>query len=485
MSKQLGNRSYAQEQMENKNDVASRWHRGLHAAERIQDGDALYEATPDHTSSIRTKSAFNYGEWTEEEKSQALKKRRATFLGSLSMGIGKERDQAVELPFQSKALEQQHWLEMIDAKHRYGSNLKFYFRIWQEAETEDNFFRWLDKGAGKDLDLEVLPRERLEKERITYLSADQRLNYLVNVDRDGRLRWARNDELVDTAAGKWHDAGNGGGIIPDNPIEQINQGDGQEQRFVDDTAPRSSRSSVSYSAGSDLQDNEDTHYVGLDKDKGRNWLQRKTKGITPSGIRNDLLRKTVRRNTWIYVCDMKMNMFVGIKKSGLFQHSSFIAGGKLTSAGIIILKNGLIKSLNPLSGHYRSSIQHHRAFIAQLEKKGADLSHVKLAKSVFSLWGLAKYAAFTKGQKAIYSAFLSALRLSHEPTEKEKSRKLKQHSEVEAREHEERLKEVHRAEASEKVGQGSKQKTQEVISEAKREENKERKDDTKQEIRPT
>ena len=47
----------------------------------------------------------------------------------------------------------------------------------------------LDRGGGKNLDLEELPRATLEKERILYLSAEQRLNYLVNVDKDGLLRW--------------------------------------------------------------------------------------------------------------------------------------------------------------------------------------------------------------------------------------------------------------------------------------------------------
>jgi len=85
----------------------------------------------------------------------------------------------------------------------------------------------------------------------------------------------------------------------------------------------------------------------------------------------------------------------------------------VTSAGIIVVKNGIIKSLSPLSGHYRSSIdvsappastvsppipsstacfispavnlaesQHYRSFVGQLEQKGVDLSHVKIAKSV-------------------------------------------------------------------------------------------------------
>jgi hypothetical protein len=34
-----------------------------------------------------------------------------------------------------------------------------------------------------------------------------------------------------------------------------------------------------------------------------------------------------------------------------------LAGGKVVSAGIIVVKHGVIKTLNPWSGHYRSTIQ--------------------------------------------------------------------------------------------------------------------------------
>lgn len=68
----------------------------------------------------------------------------------------------------------------------------------------------------------------------------------------------------------------------------------------------------------------------------------------------------------------------------------------MTSAGLIVVKNGLIKNISPLSGHYRSSIevrpvdhstpvadqQHYKSFIARMEDMGADLSHVKVGKSV-------------------------------------------------------------------------------------------------------
>jgi len=43
---------------------------------------------------------------------------------------------------EEKMLETQHWLELIDGKHRYGSNLKFYHQKWQEEDTKLNFFRW-------------------------------------------------------------------------------------------------------------------------------------------------------------------------------------------------------------------------------------------------------------------------------------------------------------------------------------------------------
>ena len=42
-----------------------------------------------------------------------------------------------------------------------------------------------------------------------------------------------------------------------------------------------------------------------------------------------------------------------ITAPGNFQHSSFLAGGLVTSAGLISVKDGLIHTLSPLSGHYR------------------------------------------------------------------------------------------------------------------------------------
>lgn len=60
---------------------------------------------------------------------------------------------------------------MLDPKHRYGSNLKYYHKAWEDDdESHDNFYRWLDRGKGKDVSLPECSREQLEKERITYVA---------------------------------------------------------------------------------------------------------------------------------------------------------------------------------------------------------------------------------------------------------------------------------------------------------------------------
>jgi len=87
-------------------EANGRWRRGLHAAKRLQFGDGLTNG--DETPSTAS-SAFDDREYTQEEKEKILHHRRATFLGSLTMGVGKALDESEELPFQSKSLEQQHW----------------------------------------------------------------------------------------------------------------------------------------------------------------------------------------------------------------------------------------------------------------------------------------------------------------------------------------------------------------------------------------
>jgi len=291
-----------------------------------------------------------------------------------------------------KHLETQHWLELIDGKHRYGSNLKYYHQRWVQDDTEDNFFHWLDYGGGKDLSLKECPREELENERITYLSPQQRLNYLAQIDSDGKLRWARNGQLVDTTAGRWKDAGGGKGIVPLTHPEPTAL---QRRHSFDSTA-------LSSSASGDEANQAMHYYTGGNISK--NPIKRVLWNFTLRGIMDRLLRKTIRRNTWIYVSDKNFNIFIGIKSTGSFQHSSFLGGGLVTSAGLISVKDGLIHTLSPLSGHYRTSIQHFRQFISILEERGVNMEKVEISKAEAALWGIEHLGKFKKKKAAMVKA---------------------------------------------------------------------------------
>ncbi|OSC99473.1 hypothetical protein PYCCODRAFT_1373152, partial [Trametes coccinea BRFM310] len=242
---------------EGKNDSRDRWRRSALLAGRLQDGDDM-----------------------------------------LSKG-GEVHPEAAR-----KHLETQHWLELIDGKHRYGSN-------------------WL--------------------------------NYLVKIDNEGKLRWARNGQLVDTTAGRWKDAGGGRGIVPyDEP-------DGDTEPRDSFSAPDRSSSSSSSSSSSVAtgQDNEMAHYVGLRR-QPKNPVKRVLwKNFTLRGLVDRTLRKTIKRNTWIYVSDKNFNIFIGIKvRIEIFDRTP-----PLSNAG------------------------HFRRFISVLEERGVDMTKVEISKAELALWG--------------------------------------------------------------------------------------------------
>lgn len=46
---------------------------------------------------------------------------------------------------------------------------------------------------------------------------------------------------------------------------------------------------------------------------------------------------------WIFVLSASKILYVGIKKKGSFQHSSFLAGGATLAAGRIVAEKGMLK----------------------------------------------------------------------------------------------------------------------------------------------
>lgn len=109
----------------------------------------------------------------------------------------------------AKTMDLSYFLEMVDVKHRYGSNLRKYHAEWRARPTHENFFYWLDHGEGKDLELPNCSRQRLDSMQVRYLSKEERRLYEVVVGENGKLQWRKDEVKVDTTEGMWKDSVDG------------------------------------------------------------------------------------------------------------------------------------------------------------------------------------------------------------------------------------------------------------------------------------
>ena len=386
----------SRQQASNQNDAKSRWQRSGMYAERITGTDGRQEQ----------------GNEEGHDSAQAKAKAMAP----------------------SKQMEAQYWLELVDSKHRYGTNLKSYHDAWNKSDTKDNFFRWLDHGEGKDLDLPDCPREQLDKEKVTYLNAEQRKNYLVEV-KGGMLVWHRTGWNVDTAKNRWEDLGHGGGIGRKGDKakfdrqrradkgEDVGNAESADQNgtAADDEDDTSSESSLYSSSDSDAGPSpfKEKHY----KSKPDQAESRRHYWTSPRAVMDVVLRKTINANTWIYVCTTKGDLYVGIKSTGGFQHSSFMHGATVESAGLLKAKNGQLTSLSPLSGHYRAGTVHFKQFTKTLEEKGVDMSAVDISKSILIIGGIEKYAKISKKKKKLKEKIADKLHITTKEQKKEREEK--------------------------------------------------------------
>ncbi|CAK9153394.1 unnamed protein product [Ilex paraguariensis] len=80
---------------------------------------------------------------------------------------------------------------------------------------------------------------------------------------------------------------------------------------------------------------------------------------------------------WIFVLSVSKNLYVGQKKKGTFQHSSFLAGGATLSAGRLVVEDGILKAVWPHSGHYLPTQENFEAFVLFLREHRVDLSIVQ------------------------------------------------------------------------------------------------------------
>ena len=183
-----------------------------------------------------------------------------------------------------------YFLELVDLKHRYGANLKVYHAEWKKSSTPENFFYWLDYGEGREVDLPGLARSTLEKERVRYLSREERLHYMVDVDDTGKLVWARNREHVDTSD-QWKDSVLG--IVPkDDKTPEVEDLKLHDADLISKTEEQAQREEEEEAAERRYPDPPD-----LKDAKG----PRKLFHITPAAIMNHLMRSSIKKNTWIFV----------------------------------------------------------------------------------------------------------------------------------------------------------------------------------------
>lgn len=81
-----------------------------------------------------------------------------------------------------------------------------------------------------------------------------------------------------------------------------------------------------------------------------------------------------RDGKWIFVLSTSRVMYVGKKKKGSFQHSSFLAGGAAAAAGRLVVEHGVLKAVWPHSGHYRPTKENFEDFISFLQENDMDLT---------------------------------------------------------------------------------------------------------------
>lgn len=276
---------------------------------------------------------------------------------------------------------------MVDTKHRYGSNLRRYHKEWMQSDSKENYFYWLDYGEGKDLDLEDRPRKRLDTEQVRYLSREERALYQVRVDAQGRFCWLKDGKPITTSP-YFKDSVRG--IVHENENvptwREVTTGEKQEPHDSD-TSSLSSGISTGSVENSSKYANEEFHDA-----KGFSKLNH----LSVDTLMNHLLRKTTKKNTWIFVADTSFRLYIGIKQSGAFQHSSFLQGARVSAAGLIKIKRGQIRKISPLSGHYAPPVRNFREFLKSLKEADADLSHLNVSRSYAVILGLEGYIRVKK-----------------------------------------------------------------------------------------
>lgn len=172
---------------------------------------------------------------------------------------------------------------------------------WKKSTTHENFFYWLDYGGGKDISLEACSRERLDKEQVRYLGREERMDYLVMADGEGKLCWKKNGDRIDTTT-ESRDSIHG--IVP---VGDMTPMFAPVTAATSDSPQSDHSSSEDYSeAGSGIDGTRSNNKISIDKDTDAPQSPNRSKEVSPAALFDHLLKKSGgkkggKKSQWIFV----------------------------------------------------------------------------------------------------------------------------------------------------------------------------------------
>lgn len=210
-------------------------------------------------------------------------------------------------------------------------------------------------------------REKLDSMRIRYLGREERVNYAVEIDPKGKLCWKRNGVRVNTTE-EWRDSIKGIVRVEDeapNPSPglgfYVSSSESSGLSSVDDSGSEDS-AKVKKQQPAVAATVEKGFKVYVQETKAR-FLEHRPFKHPPKEPGEKKQKK--KKNMWIFVslpytchdvwrpdieqvADTSYNLYIGIKQSGAFQHSSFLHGGRVSAAGLIKVRDGQLRCTAPL-----------------------------------------------------------------------------------------------------------------------------------------
>ncbi|KAK3177188.1 hypothetical protein OEA41_008517 [Lepraria neglecta] len=423
-------------------DPSTRW------VEAVKEAQYLELTTPRPRSSARPSDSLNHNtsdarqNWSrigkiarraggdeESSLSSSLSDNDASSLTQKEARRRKRLAAKQERNKSAKQMDLSYFLEMVDVKHRYGSNLRKYHAEWQSRPTKENFFYWLDQGEGKDVEVEKCSRERLEHMQVRYLGREERRCYEVVIDGEGKLCWRKDGVRVDTSD-KWRDSIKGI-VRVDDPTpawahrpamlrgssESSGVDSEGDQNVSLPASPVQERKQPLPMAEIRREKEPETPKSATSRHQSLNDLFRR-----PSEVKGEKRKeKKQKKQKWIFVADVHNNLYIGIKQSGAFQHSSFLHGARASAAGLITVKDGQLRILQPRSGHYKTPSHNLHILIKSLQSRHVDMSRTAIGSTYAVMVGIETFMK-SRGKLRKLKEGFGSLTFKDKDKEKEKEK---------------------------------------------------------------